>query len=289
MKKTLMCLLLALLCLCLSACSVMTEGVMSAVADKAEETGADQLTRQFINGLFADDLALSHAAMVQEVTLPMMQEAFAPMRGLLPADADGYELTPTHWSMQTDNGLTRHTFQFLLTASDRQYIVEAQLLQGRPGLHNIHLQEIDPVAAPQPAASQGSSALWDALSLLLSIAAFALLVWALVDCLKRNLRRRWLWLLLILFGSVLLSIVAANARLHFGFRMGLFLSMSQIALSANGFGAKLIVPVGAIAYLILRHRITQPDAHSGFAEAFAPAEAAPTSESGGNENESEEV
>lgn len=289
MKKMLMCLLLALLCLCLSACSVMTEGVLSAVTDKAEETGAGKLTRQFIDGLFADDLALSHAAMVQEVTLPMMQEAFAPMRGLLPADADGYALTPTHWSMQTDNGVTRHTFQFLLTASERHYIVEAQLLQGRPGLYNIHLQEIDPAAAPQPAAPQGSSVLWDALSLLLTVGAFALIIWALADCLKRNLRRRWLWLLLILFGSVLLSIVAANTRLNFGFRLGLFLSMSQIALSGGGFGAKVIVPVGAIVYLSLRHRITQPDAHSGFAEAFAPAEAAPTEEPGGDENESEEV
>lgn len=289
MKKTLLCLFLALLGLCLSACSVMTEGVLTAVADKAAETGADQLTRQFIDGLFADDLPLSHAAMVQEVTLPMMQEAFAPMRGLLPEEADSYALTPTHWSMKTDNGRTSHTFQFLLTAAERQYIVEAQLLQGHPGLYNIHLQEIDPDAAPQPAASQGSSVLWDVLSLLLTVATFALLIWALVDCLKRNLRRRWLWLLLILFGSVLLSIVAANTRLNFGFRLGLFLSMSRIALSAGSFGAKVIVPVGAIVYLSLRHRITQPDAHSGFMEAFAPAEAAPTDEPGGNEDESEEV
>lgn len=268
MKKTLLPLLLMLCCLLLGGCQLAEDAILDHVADRAAETGADELTRQFLDGLFAGDMAMTHAAMVPDVTDAMMEEAFGPLCALLPEDADSYTLTPRHWSVQTHNGVTAHNFQFLMTAGERYYIVETQQLSGKTGLYHVNLQEIDPAAQDQPA-ERASFGIWDAISLLLTLAVFALLLWALIDCLRHRMRRRWLWLLLILLGNLLLTFTLTGSRMNVLFNIGLYIVGSQIAVQAGSFGLKLAIPVGSLVYLCLRKKLYERDGQEGFAEAFA--------------------
>lgn len=267
MKKRWLTLILLIACLLLSGCQAAMDSILDYVAEKASETGADALTRQFLDGLVTGDMALTHAAMTDEVTAEMMADAFDPLRSLLPENAEDYTLTPRHWSMQTDNGVTAHSFQFLMVTAGRYYIVETQQITGKTGLYHVNMQEIDPAMLDQPA-EQASFGVWDALSLLLTLAVFALLLWALIDCLRHRMRRRWLWLLLILLGNLLLTFTLSGSRMNILFNIGLYLVGSQISVQAGGFGLKLVIPVGSIIYLCLRKKLYEPDGREGFSEAF---------------------
>ncbi|MBQ7849443.1 MAG: hypothetical protein IJ343_06970 [Clostridia bacterium] len=74
MKKLLLSALLLLSCLCLTGCQLtealqtaLTDNALALVAEKAEETRADALTRQFLDGVLAGDAEACLAAMTEIV------------------------------------------------------------------------------------------------------------------------------------------------------------------------------------------------------------------------------
>ena len=278
MKKIALTILLILTCAFLSSCQLpesletaLTDA-LALVAEKAEESGAYALTRQFLDGVLAEDAEACLAAMTKRVTLEEMQAALPQIRAMLP-EADGYMLTPMHFSFNTSNGVTQTTFQFKLEIGGEYFVVQTQQISTEARLYNIN---IAPTAAdawntidtePEPFTG------WTLLSLLLSVASIGLLVWALVHCIRHTMKRKWLWLLLVLLGNVMPTLTLNDSQLSFRLNLGLYLVASQIAPHAGGFVLNLVLPVGPVIYLMRRKALTaQPKA--AFAEAFANSQCA---------------
>ncbi|MBR4080515.1 MAG: hypothetical protein IKK21_01865 [Clostridia bacterium] len=273
MKKTLIALLLLLTCLCLTGCGLKEQlvgAVMDVVAQKAEESGTAALARQFVDGILAHDADQVASALTPEIPRESIETALEELAALLPADAAGYTLTPTSWNVQTNNGETRETFQFLLTIGEHTFLLETLRLSGYERLANVHMQEIDPAAVTSGGTSAPAFSAWTIVSLVLTIAVFAVIIWAFVDALRRPLNRRWLWLLVIILGNLLLVFTAANGQVRLNCNLGLHLSAAQIAVGDGGFGLKAMLPVGAVIYLTIRKKLQKPTGQEGFAEAFAP-------------------
>ena len=265
MKRSLLALLLALCMLCLSGCSRLTDGILTMVSDRAEASGADALARQFIDGVLTNDPEKSHAAFVEDVEMAQVLEVFPAMQAALP-DTHSYTLTPTHWSMNAANGVTQTSFQFLLTMGDEQFLVETLQLSTQEGLYNIN---IAPCEAQDPAeAAVHEHPLIDAIFMLVSVATAAFVIWALVDCCRHKMPHKWVWVLLILLGNVLLVLSMTGAQLKFNLHLGLSLNATSLTLRDGGFHLRLLFPVGSIVYLLRRRHLLPPDASQGFAEAF---------------------
>lgn len=295
MKKLLFSVLLLLSCLCLTGCQLteelqtaLTDGALALVAEKAEETHADSLTRQFLDGVLAGDAEACLAAMTELVTPEEMQAALPQMQALLP-EADSYTLTPMHFSFNTSGGVTRSTFQFKLEIGGEYFLVQTQQVSSEDRLRNIN---ITPAAADGwdvAKAESEPSALWTLLSLLLSLASLAITLWALVHCIRHSMKRKWLWLLLVILGSVMLTLTLNGSQLSFRLNFGLYLVASQIVPQAGGVALKLVLPIGPAIYLMRRKALTaQPKA--AFAEAFSDSPAAaPTPPAQEDSHEPEEV
>ena len=283
MKKLLLSALLLLSCLCLVGCQLtdelqtaLTDGALALVSEKAEETHADALTRQFLDGVLAGDAEACLAAMTELVTPEDMQAALPQMQALLP-EADSYVLTPMHFSFNTRGDVTRSTFQFKLEIGGKYFLVQTQQVSTEDRLRNIN---ITPAAADGwdvAKAESEPSPLWTLLSLLLSLASLAITLWALVHCIRHPMKRKWLWLLLVILGSVMLTLTLNGSQLSFRLKFGLYLVSSQIVPQAGGIALKLVLPIGPIVYLARRKALTaQPQTASD--EAFAPAESDAASE-----------
>ena len=276
MKKILIAILLLLTCLFLSSCGLKEQlvgAVMDVVAQKAEESGAEALTRRFVDGVIAHDADLVASALSPEVPRETVEQAMEYLAVRLPAGAADYTLTPTHWNVQTNNGQTRETFQFTLVIGERTFLLETLQLSGYEGLANVHMQEIDPAGLTAGSTAAPAFSIWTVVGLVLTVAVFAVIIWAFVDALRRPLNRRWLWLLIVVLGNLLLVFSVANGQVRLNYNLGLHLSIAQIAVGDGGFGIRAMLPVGAIVYLTLRRKLEKPAGQDGFAEAFAPTAA----------------
>lgn len=264
MKKAFLALLLTLCLLCLSGCSQITDGLLSLVADKVESSGADALARQFIDGLLANDVEKSHDVFVDEVELAQVLQVFPTMQAALP-DVDSYTLTPTSWNSQTTNGVTQITCAFLLEMGDQTFVVQTLQISTMEGLYNIHIAPYTQEAATESTVQKNPFV--SVVFTIISVLTVVFVIWALVDCGRHKIHRKWVWVLVILLGNMLLTFLLSANHFRFHMNLGLSLNSTSLNLYDDGFQLRLLVPVGSILYFIRRkHLLVLPA--NGFAEAF---------------------
>lgn len=269
MKKKLLAVLLILTCLCLTGCSVMQENILKLVADQTAKAGTDVLAAQFVDGLLANDAEAALSAMCSEVTMPQMLSAFPQMRAMLP-DTDEYTLVPTYFSTNTNNGITTIDVEFTLTMGDQVFCLTTRQMTGYERLTNIHIQPAEADAMPSTADAKPIDLdAADIAVMLLSLACAVFIIWALVDCIRHKVKRKWLWILLILLADVSLTLLLSGGKLGLQLHFGPFVPMYSFARTAQGgFTLQVGWPVGALVYMLRRRKLIAPAVN--FQEAMPP-------------------
>ena len=92
--------------------------------------------------------------------------------------------------------------------------------------------------------------------LLVLLLMYAFVIWMLVDCIRRKLKRKVLWVLLVFLG-VAFTVTVGN-QIGFKFMIGLMFQNSTVDADPyiKAVVTKLVVPVGAIVYFFLRKKYT---------------------------------
>lgn len=273
MKRAILALMLALCVLCLGGCAQLMDGALSMVADKAEASGADRLARQFIDGVIANDPEACLSAMVSDVTMDSLLAVFPQAREML-AGTESYTLEARSWNTNISNGVKRSTFQFLMTATEQAFVVETLQLSTKEGLYNINITPYTPApeAAARPADAAAPAAnVTNIVLTVVSVAEIVFILWMLLDCCKRRLRRKWLMILVILLGNVLVTFLLTQGKLRLNMNLGLYLSANAFSLLDGGFSFRLLIPVGALYYRIRRHALINDPDTEAFGEAFRDA------------------
>ena len=92
--------------------------------------------------------------------------------------------------------------------------------------------------------------------LLLNVIAIGFTVFALVDCCRQKIKKKALWILLLLLGFVSLSATISSTNFRLNFNVGWIIAYS--ALIRYGSGAvmlRLMLPVGTIIYFAMRRSL----------------------------------
>lgn len=259
MKKKLLAVLLILTSLCLTGCSVMQENILKLVADQTAKAGTDVLAAQFVDGLLANDAEAALSAMCSEVTMAQMLSAFPQMRAMLP-DTDEYTLVPTYFSTNTNSGITTIDVEFTLTMGDQVFCLTTRQMTGYERLTNIHIQPAEADAMPSTADAKPIDLdAADIAVMLLSLACAVFITWALVDCIRHKMKRKWLWILLILLADVSLTLLLSGGNLGLQLHFGLFVPMYSFARTAQGgFTLQVGWPIGALVYMLRRRKLIVP-------------------------------
>ncbi len=232
-------------------CLITLFSLGSCKADMKVENHTE-LVEQFLNAVVKDDYDAAFALVEEAVSDADFREYWT----VLHESAEGataYESEQVGWNINVKNGvkMSATTWEVRL---DNEKTIMLQLvtcddIEGIAGVQFTDVTEFmryaDKVVLPV-----------NIVLLVVSLLAIAFGGWMFVDCLRRKIKYKVLWLLLILFGVAFTVTVGAQSGFHFS--LGLMISLSSITADPTiaSLLVKLVVPVGAIVYFFMRKRLT---------------------------------
>lgn len=246
MKKA-VCVLLAVLLICLTGCSAFQETVMEAMDDPQ----ILQTTEAVLDCIIAGDIQGAWTYCADACTQEEFAEFCAQVTPLMEG-VESYTLAPHYVQTNNTNGVTSKSIRYLLTSGETQLWVTAVKQEGLDTLVGFHVYLVTTETGTLRTAGDNDVAQW--VLLVIGMAEIGLMLVVLVDCIRHKMKQKWLWILVILLGGVTLLLTATPQGTNVRFNFGLFLNSYTALLKYNtgGFTLRLLVPVGSIVYLCRR-------------------------------------
>ncbi len=224
-----------------------------ACSAKTDVGEADDLTKALLDCVLAEDDDGAYALFMKEYVSP---EDFATVRSALKnvsEGAFGYELEQIGWRVNSANGLTTRSAAFEISFDNgKELFVRTTVIEGQTAIGGILLHETTAFKA----AYGDTARVANVILIVVSALGAAFTIWMIVDCARRRMAKKPLWIVLILLGVTLNVTFGQTSGLSLG--MGFFLMLSGAVADPSilSVAAKLIVPVGALIYFFLRKRLT---------------------------------
>ena len=255
-----------LLTLCLTAILSLCSCADMEMGDNGE------LAEQFMSCVIADDYNAAYG-MVKATVTDLDFRAYWVSIQTAAKEAKTYEMEQIGWRINTTNGITTRTSAYQVYLDNGRTVLLRVVTQDDiEGIAGIHFSDItDFLASTEAFIPTVRIILWVFTGL-----AIAFTLWMLVDCLRRKLKYKALWAILIFFGIALTVTVGETS--NFSFQIGLFCSLWSIDADPGlpAVVTKIVVPLGAILYLCLRKRFTVaeplPDVETGEGRADGESE-----------------
>lgn len=258
--KSFVCVALVLLLLCLAGCGQQDEWEQTLKAAErmdgiTEDAQLRENTEKMLDALIADDVAGAYAALYAGTDYSQFLEVYDQLRQEV-AGLETYQLMPVNINKSVTNGVTTVSVRYMMTAGEQRFYIDVTRAKDHEGLTAFYITEYIPVVTNGTLSNMegANAAQWG--FLVIGMAELAFVLWAFVDCCRHKMRRKWLWLLLIALGYVLLQLVATPEQFRTGMRLGAFLSYTcLLGYSTGGFTLQFLIPAGAIVYVALRKRL----------------------------------
>lgn len=231
-----------------------------------------ELADQFMDHVIADDYDAAYGMVKATVSDPDFRAYWTTVQTVADG-AETYEIKQIGWNLNRSNGVTTRTTAYQAELDNgRTVLLRVVTQDGIEGIAGIHFSDItDFLASTEAFVPTVRVILW-----VVSALAMAFTVWMLVDCLRRKMKYKVVWAILIFFCLCFTFTVGETS--NFSFNVGLFFQTSSIEADPGLLAVvtKLVIPVGAILYLCLRKKFTvEPSKPEGedLPDPFAPAEA----------------
>ena len=230
--------------------------LFSACNNIPQETEkARELTEQFIDAVIANDPDTAYAVLTKEADPERFSQVFPQMVALFDG-TENYTIKQNGWHTSLNNGVQTTTMTYALeTDKEKVLIIQSTLVEGYEGLYRINFSDTEWVTTKSKELMPLNAAL-----IVFSLAAMAFSIWMLVDCIKRKVSKKPLWIILILLG-IKLTLTMTPQNFKFNWAMGLFLKLSGVNadIYSNVLTITCLIPIGAIIYFFVRKRITKKD------------------------------
>ena len=236
-----------------------------------------ELADQFMDHVIADDYDAAYGMVKATVSDPDFRAYWTTVQTVADG-AESYEIKQIGWNLNRSNGVTTRTTAYQAELDNgRTVLLRVVTQDGIEGIAGIHFSDItDFLASTEAFVPTVRIILW-----VVSALAVAFTVWMFVDCLRRKMKYKVVWAILIFFGLCFTFTVGETS--NFSFNVGLFFQTSSIEADPGLLAVvtKLVIPVGAILYLCLRKKFTvEPSKPEGedLPDPFAQTETEPTAE-----------
>lgn len=229
-------------------------------ADLAEENAeVREMTEEMLDAIIAGDRDTAYALLKNATTEAEFDAFFTQIQPYF-KDMETYTLTMIGVEINTTNGVTRYTAVYRLEASGAAYDVTVGTSSDMEGLYGFHVSSAgsnDSRFTGTLTTMEGASATQWVL-LIVGLATYAFLIAVLVDCCRQKIHRKWLYILIIVFGSVACLFTVQSSSINFNIGFLNLLSHTALMIYQNPADAvqlRIFVPVGAIVYLCLRKKL----------------------------------
>lgn len=235
--------------LCFAGCSEMYQ--------RMENAEVHQQTRAMLDALIADDLDAAYAVLSDVFTLEDFQPHFEILAELV-SGTEGYELKMLSYYTNTSlvNGNRTQTVQsvYEMTTETERFIVEV-VIDSYLGMTTFRMARYEDTdyyyTGTLGHMEDASAAQWG--MLLSNIIVIGVGVVALVDCCRHSMKRKGLWIAVLILGFLTLGVRTASGG--FGLDFGWLVNYAALVRYGGGTTIfRVLVPVGAIAYFIARRK-----------------------------------
>lgn len=211
-----------------------------------------------IDALIDGNFMALQAHINEQVGLETLNEFFAELSAGL-SGVDSYQLDAVNKKVGIQDGQNYVAVLYRMTTEDMVLQVESVVVEGQSGLSSLKIHQID--AQPEP--EQAPRGILNWIFTGIGILSVVFTCWMAVDCIRRKMKRKWLWLALILLVTLMLSFTVSGGKLGFQFYGGLNVGLTNLKVYVDrGFVASFYVPLGAIIYFFQRKRLTAPEEES---------------------------
>ena len=208
---------------------------------------AEQMTESILDGIVAKDYDTTRAIFKDIAS----DEAFEEFFDTASRAFDGtksYELKQVGWHTRFKNGVSTYSVTFEMeTDTEERYLIETHFLESDHSLYYFNI-------SPSSFVKTEVLILLQIVFVVISLASCAFCIWMIVDCAKRKIGKKPLWIIIILLSISLTFIFGHEAGSKFA--VSLIFPMSTITTDGLSAAVKLTIPVGAIIYCILRKQLT---------------------------------
>ena len=256
MKKC-VCVVLVMLLLLLAGCGAQdeweaAEKAAGLLSDVTEDSQLRADTEKLLDAMLANDYAAAWDAVYEGVDAAEFRKMYIELQPHL-IQIEDYELVVANINKTVSNGVSTVSVRYMMTAGDLRLFVDATRVEGYEGLVGFYLNEYVPVVATGTLGNMQDTNALQWIVLVIGMLEIVFAVWMFVDCCCHKLRRKWLWLLFIALGYLLINLIVTPEQFRVNFNVGVYLSYtSLIRYSTGGFTLRVMIPVGAVVYLICR-------------------------------------
>ena len=219
-----------------------------------------QNAETMLDALITNDAETAYSLVSHLCSKEDFQPLFAEMRNFL-GGAKTYELTLLHVSSHSmlSNGQTINSVNSIYELNtDTDRIILNIRMDNQNGLHTFQLVPFENTdyyfTGTLESLENASVSQW--LILLSNIIAIGIAVFALVDCCRHKIKKKVLWILLLVFGFVSLGVTVGSSVFRFHFNIGWTSAYSALIRYGSGtMTFRAMIPIGAIIYLFRRRSL----------------------------------
>lgn len=232
-------------------------------ADIAEENAeVREMTEGMVDAILDNDPTAAYA-LFPSLTQAEFDSFFPAARQYF-SGVESYTLTMIGVNVNVKNGVTQYTVVYRMETNTQPYEITASTVSNVEGFYGFHVvsEEDSTTRFTGTLTTMKGANVAQWVLLVIGMATYAFVIWALVDCIRRKLKQKWLFILLILLGSVAFLFTVQSSGVNFNFNFLNILSYTALMVYQNPPDAlqlRIFVPAGAIVYLCLRHKWTIKD------------------------------
>ena len=236
--------------LLVAACLLLILALPSCL-EQVEVGNNTELSEEFLDCMIQNDMDGAYELIKNTTDDQEFSDYWEEIMPLVEG-ATSYELKQIGWNVSTQNGeLARISAYQVYFDNDKILLLQILTTDDIEGIAGLNLMDVTEFVTTTDAFVPPVNVAM----IVLSILSIAFMVWMFVDCMRRKIRRKVLWAILILAG--------AGFTLSIGEQMGIKFTLS-IALHTSSIAAdpsllsvitKIALPVGAIVYFFLRKKL----------------------------------
>ncbi len=224
---------------------------MSACSAKTDIGNVDDLTEEFIDLMLENNYNKAYELVKNSGSRNDFKPYWDAMRSTA-KDATDYEMEQIGWNISTNDGKTYRTAAFEVELNNgRTIFLRTTVVSGVEGISGIFFNDITEFNATYGLFADIASIVLIVFSLL--VAAFT--VWMLIDCIRRKISKKALWIILILLCFSFSLTIGQQFALNVG--VGVFVMPSSAAADPAllSLTVKMILPIGALIYFFIRKHL----------------------------------
>jgi hypothetical protein len=231
---------------------------------KEDSAEAREICEDYFDAVIDNDFAAAYDIFEDIAEREQVEEMWSYTKDAL-GKSKSYELKQEGWNSHTEKGVTLRQVSYKLVSDDDKTMYVTIVLDDE-GIYGFNVLD-----STEFIKDTAYVRIIGVILTVISFALFGVTIWMIVDVCKRNIKKKALWILLIVVGVWIEAAIGIEAG-YFDFDFGLFFGIKTATAytinSVQAIGARISIPIGTIIYFFLRKSLSARE------EAIAAREAA---------------